>query len=230
VRAQRRIGGYQIGTTYTWGKALGYSQQSARVMIPEYYHLNRGPQDQDFRHMFAVSAVAELPFGKTKRWAREGMAARLAGGWQLSSVLSAHTGQPFTAGASTSTLNAQFSSQFADCISEPELLGNIFQWYNKSAFAVPASGRFGTCGVNRLNGPGLVNADLGVERKFSLTEKLQLTFRGEMFNLSNTPHHVMPSGNASVNSGTFLQATDIANTGREGIEQRAIRFSLKLAW
>ena len=230
VRAQRRFGGVQIGTTYTWGKALGYSQQSARALIPQYYSLNRGPQDQDFRHMFAASAVAELPFGKGKRWAQQGVAAMLAGGWQFSTVVSAHTGQPFTGTASTATLNAQFSSQFADCLSKPQVLGNIFQWYDKSTFGVPASGRFGTCGTNSLNGPGLVNADLGLERKFRIKERLQLTFRGEMFNLSNTPHHVMPSGNTSVNSSTFMQATDIANTGREGIEQRAARLAMKLVW
>ncbi|MDP3000704.1 MAG: TonB-dependent receptor, partial [Bryobacterales bacterium] len=209
VRAQRRFEGFQIGTTYTWGKGLGYSQQSARVMIPQYYRLNRGPLDQDFRHLFAASGVAELPFGKGKRWAQQGVPSMLAGGWQLSTVLSARVGQPFTASASNATLNATFSGQFADCVSPPQLLRNTFQWYAKSSFAVPASGRFGTCGTNRFRGPGLINADLGVERKFRVTERFQLAFRGEMFNISNTPHHVMPGGNASVNSGTFLQATDI---------------------
>jgi len=230
VRAQRRFSGYQIATTYTFGKALGYSIQAPRVVIPQYYGLNRGPQDQDIRHMFAASGVAELPFGKGKRWATQGLASWLAGGWQISSVVTSHSGLPFTGSASNATLNAPFSSQFADCLSAPKQLGNIFQWYDKSAFAGPSSGRFGTCGTNSLRGPGLFNADAGVERKFHLTERFQLMLRGEMFNLANTPHHVMPSGNTSVNSSTFLQATDILNSGREGIEQRAIRFALKLAW
>jgi hypothetical protein len=41
---------------------------------------------------------------------------------------------------------------------------------------------------------------------------------------------VMPGGNASVNSSNFLQATGIANTGREGIDQRSVRFALRLGW
>jgi hypothetical protein len=81
-----------------------------------------------------------------------------------------------------------------------------------------------------LRGPGLINADLGVNRKFQLTERFELSFRTDAFNIANTPHHVMPSGNASVNSSNFLQATGIANTGREGIDQRSIRFALRLGW
>ena len=49
-----------------------------------------------------------------------------------------------------------------------------------------------------------------------------------MFNIANTPHHAISS--TSVSNGTFLQAFNIANTGREGIEQRAARLALRLSW
>jgi hypothetical protein len=74
----------------------------------------------------------------------------------------------------------------------------------------------------------LINSDLGLERKFTVTEHIQLTFRGEVFNLGNTPHHSPPNGN--VTAGDFMVATGIAGTGREGIEQRAVRFSARLVW
>jgi hypothetical protein len=125
-------------------------------------------------------------------------------------------------------LNAPFSSQFADCIATPVQTGNIYQWYNKSAFAAPAAGRFGTCGTNNLSGPGLINADLGINRNFRLSERFTLGVRGDMFNTGNTPHHVL--GNTSINSSTFMQAVGILNTGLEGIEQRAVRLSMRLAW
>jgi hypothetical protein len=128
-------------------------------------------------------------------------------------------------------LNAIASGQFADCISPAIQTGNIFQWYDKSTFAVPATGRFGTCGQNRLRGPGLANADLGFDRKFVFKERFTLLFRAEMFNITNTPHHnVVSVGNSNVTSGSFMQATDIANTGREGIDERTTRFSLRLGW
>jgi hypothetical protein len=224
TRLGRRFSGYQLDFTYAFAKALGYGLTPA-VNIPQYFHLNRGPQSTDISHMFSASAVAELPFGKGKRWAQGGMASKLAGGWQLSTVVTAHTGTPFTATASSSSLNSPNSSQFADCTSPPQEIGDIYGWYAKSAFAVPATGRFGTCGTNSLRGPGLVNADLGLERKITVREKAGLTFRAEMFNSTNKPHHSNPVGN--VNSGTFMQALGIVSTGRKGIEQRAVRLALR---
>jgi hypothetical protein len=228
TRLQRHFrGGHQIGLSYAFSKALGYAT-SAPVQIPQYWSRNRGPQGTDITHSLSAVGLFELPFGKGKRWAGTGFASRVAGGWQISGLMVAHSGPPFTATASGATLNAPYSSQFADCVSAPQEIGSILQWYSRSAFAVPGSGRFGTCGVDSLRGPGLLNVDLGVQRKFVIRERLDLSFRAEMFNTANTPHHSMSS--TSVNSGTFLQAFGIANTGREGIEQRAVRFALRLGW
>ncbi len=229
VRAQGRFSGYQFTMGYTFGKALGYG---TTVSIPDYYRSkNYGPLTNDISHNLQLTSIAELPFGKGKRWAQGRTAAAVLGGWQLSGVFSAYSGRPFTVISSATTLNATFSTQFADCTSAPNATGNIFQWYDKSTFAVPASGRFGTCGAGRFRGPGLINSDLGVERKFPMRERFELKFRAEMFNIANTPHHTIPnSTNSNVTSGTFMQATDITNSGREGIDERAVRFSLKFTW
>ena len=227
TRLQRHFaGGYQVALTYAFSKALGYAT-SAPVQIPQYWGLNRGPQSTDITHSFSAMSVVELPFGKNKHWLT-GVASRVAGGWQISGLVVAHSGPPFTAGASAATLNAPYSSQFADCTAEPQEVGSILQWYSRSTFAVPSAGRFGTCGTNGLRGPGLFNVDMGLQRRFDIRERVNLSFRAEMFNAANTPHHSMSS--TSVNSGTFLQAFSIANTGREGIEQRALRFALRLGW
>ncbi|MCU1261816.1 MAG: Outer rane receptor for ferrienterochelin and colicin [Bryobacterales bacterium] len=227
TRMGGQFSGFQVNFTYTFSKALGYAIDP-RVVIPQYYELNRGPLATDIAHMFSASSFADLPFGEGKRWVQKGFASKLAGGWQISTVVTAHTGTPFTATASNSTLNSPNSGQFADCLAPPQEIGDIHSWYDKSAFAVPSAGRFGTCGTNSLRGPGVVNADLGLERKFKISEKLGMSFRAEMFNLANTPHHSNPDGNVS--SGTFMQALGIVSTGREGIEQRAVRFAVRLAF
>ena len=227
TQAQAHMAGYVLSFSYTFAKALGYAINPA-VLIPQYYGLNRGRQGTDIRNTFGSSIVADLPFGKGKRWVQNGIGSKLAGGWQLSAIITAHSGLPFTATASSSTLNAPFSSQFADCIAAPSQTGSIYQWYNKSAFAVPAAGRFGTCGTNNLSGPGLINADLGLNRNFRLTERFTLGVRGDFMNAANTPHHVL--GNTSINSSTFMQAVGILNTGTDGIEQRALRVSMRLGW
>src|SRR5436305_7175332 len=177
-----------------------------------------------------VSAVGVIPlrFGKGRRWAQNVVASKLAGGWQMSTVFVAHSWFPFSVTSSSTTLNAPFSSQRADCIGQPVEIRSIYEFYDKSAFAVPASGRFGTCGLNNLRGPILINSDLGLQRRFSITERFQLSFRAEAFNLGNTPHHATPNGN--VTAGDFMAATGITGTGREGIEQRAIRLAVRLGW
>src|ERR1043166_3975330 len=174
VRLQGRFReGYQVGLGYAFSKSLGYAT-SAPVQIPQYWRLNRGPQGTDITHSLSVVNVAELPFGKGKRWAQSGISSKLAGGWQISGLVTAHSGPPFSAGSSTATLNAPYSSQFADCVSPPQQIGSILQWYSKSTFGVPSPGRFGTCGVNALRGPGLFNVDLGLQRKFAISERFQL--------------------------------------------------------
>ena len=85
--------------------------------------------------------------------------------------------------------------------------------------------------MNSLRGPHIVNLDAGLERTIAITERFHLKFRAEMFNVANTPHHAtINATNASVNASTFMQAIDIANTGREGIDERAAQLSLKLTW
>lgn len=69
---------------------------------------------------------------------------------------------------------------------------------------------------------------MGLDRNFNVMERFQLKFRAEVFNLANTPHHANPTGNVS--SGTFMQALGIANTGREGLDERIFRLNLRLSW
>jgi hypothetical protein len=142
-----------------------------------------------------------------------------------------YTGQPFTPTAASTSLNAPASSQRADCLGSPQKIGDILQFYSKSAFAVPKTGTLGNCGYDSLYGPGVVNLDLGLDRNFRLTERFQLKFRAEAFNAANTPHHANPnSTQSSVNNGSFMQVTDIRNTGRDGLDERTFRLGLKLNW
>ena len=79
-----------------------------------------------------------------------------------------------------------------------------------------------TCLGRRCSMPTSGGAEVQADREVSAA------FRTDIFNLGNTPHHSL--GNTSINSGTFMQALGIINTGLEGIEQRAFRFSLKVSF
>ncbi|HYR88185.1 MAG TPA: TonB-dependent receptor [Terriglobia bacterium] len=240
TRLEHRFsGGYQVSFGYTWAHGRGYSAETSgavpgpsttvTVGHPSYYQLNYGDLTRDIRHNFQATGIVELPFGKGKPWAQGGPFAQIVGGWQINALFSAYTGSPFTVIADSSTLNSSASTQRADCVSGTQhKRGDIYQWYDRSDFRVPASGRFGTCGANTLRGPGLVNLDMGVDRKWRFGEQSELKFRVESFNVANTPHHSNPTNN--VNSGGFMEALGIRNTGRDGLDERNFRVGLKFSW
>lgn len=235
LRVIRRLaGGYQVRVGYTWGHARGYTSESSaentRIDIPQYYRLNYGRLSQDIRQNLQVSSLIELPFGKEKRWATGGVPAAVLGGWQLNTMFSAYTGRPFTLSGSGTSLNTPSASQFADCLAEPKKLGLVDQWYDRSTFASVSTTdvRFGTCGINNIDAPGMVNMDAGIFRRFNLTERFTLQFRGEAFNISNTPHFSAPEG--SQTSSNFMVITSLRNIGREGRTERLFRLGLRLGW
>jgi len=228
--------GFQMNFAYTWAHTRAYTNEDSGAGtqgfgIPWLYHRNYGPADQDIRHNFQMNGVYESPFGKGKKWVTSGPGAWILGGWQFNNLMSLYTGQPFTVSGNGGDLNAPGSGQVADCIGEPNkigIVGGSGQFYDPGAFAQPEGARFGTCGVNTLPGPGVFNMDIGLFRKFQVNERVDLQFRAEMFNVTNTPHFSNPQGN--VTSGSFMLATGIRNTGREGIDQRFFRFGLRLGF
>jgi len=249
VTLERRFtAGYQLHIAYTWSKCMGVagvnnSGDRPLIPIPEYFHLNRSLCGIDQTHNFQVAPVVELPFGKGKRWANQGVAAALLGGWQVNALFSSFSGQPFSVVASGTSLNAPRNTQRADLVGSGEVkkLGGVgpgqafFDW---TRFAPVTEARFGTAGFNILRGPGLVNLDLGVFRQFDITERVNLQFRFEAFNFTNTPHFANPSNNISnlrlwpdgtFRSGVF-EVTGVRNTGREGLDERVLRFGLRLSF
>lgn len=245
---RRFSAGYQIYVAYTWSKCtsiagIGNSGDEPAIKIPAYFHLNRSLCSIDTPHNLEASAIYELPFGRGKRWATSGVAAALAGGWQINGLLSSYSGNPFSVSASGTSLNAPRNSQRADLVGSGPVkkLGGVgagMAFYDWTRFAPVTEARFGTAGFNILRGPGVVNLDLGIFRRFDLTERMKLEFRAEAFNATNTPHFSNPSNNISnlrLNAdGTFrsgvFEVTGVRNTGREGIDERVFRFGLRLSF
>lgn len=235
VTRRSRVG-HTLNIAYTWGHGRGYTAEGStaqpRVRHPAYYRLNYGSLNQDIRHNLVISNTYELPFGRGKSFAQSGAAAAVLGGWQINVLASLYTGRPTTPTAPTGSHNSRPSGQFADCLAPPRKIGSPDEWWDISTLADPedqgGTPRFGTCGSNILRGPGLINADMGIFRRFQPTERLSVQFRAEAFNVTNTPHFATPT--ASISSSNFGVVTGMANTGREGNDQRVFRLGLRLAW
>ncbi|MBI1895480.1 MAG: TonB-dependent receptor [Acidobacteria bacterium] len=242
--------GLHLAVSYTWSKSTGiccndHSDGLPAIHLPEFYHLNRSVSGFDTPHNFEIVSVAELPFGRGKHWLNQGgLASALAGGWQLNALFSASSGTPFNVTSSGTSLDAPGNTQRADLVkSKVEIPGGAGRgqsYFDPFAFIPVTEPRFGTAGFRILRGPGLVNLDLGVFREFPLGERLRMQFRADAFNLTNTPHFANPGANVSnlqlnpdgtIRSlGGYTEITGIANTGRDGIDERVFRFGLRFSF
>ncbi|MBI3470687.1 MAG: TonB-dependent receptor [Candidatus Solibacter usitatus] len=207
ARLTRRFSGwYSLDAAYTWGKSISTSGRSnsdntLAIPIPEFYALNRSISGFDRTHNLQITNIIEMPFGKGRRMLNNrGFATLLVSGWQISNVVSFMSGEPFSVGSSGSTLNAPGSTQRADQIKgEAAILGGIGAgrpWFDPTAFAAVNQARFGTAGFNSMRGPGVGNWDVGLHRTFRLTERVNLQFRAESFNFTNTPKFDNPRSTA----------------------------------
>ncbi len=137
--------------------------------------------------------VYELPFGRGRKY-MSGMNAftnAALGGWQVNSLVSLRSGQPFTLG----TRNCV--GQFANC--QPDLVSGQDPknaptngrspglYFDTSAVTAPRPGTPGNLGLQSNNAPPQKNLDLSVFKDFRITERTRVQFRAESFNLTNTP-------------------------------------------
>ena len=88
-------------------------------------------------------------------------------------------------------------------------------WINAAAFSTPASQTFGNLGRNAFRAPGISQLDLGLSKFVSITERLSVRLRADMFNAFNRAQYGAP--NADVSQSNFgIITTTISNyaTGR----------------
>jgi hypothetical protein len=237
-RLERRFAaGYQVGLAYTFSKNMGIAGNengdgTPSIGLPEYYVLNRARTTLDRTHNFQLSGIAELPFGRGKKWASSGLQAAIFGGWQWNAIVSMYSGPPFSVTAPGTSLNAPGNAQRADLVkSEVLKLGGVGRgqkYYDPAAFAEVTQARFGTAGFNLLDSPGTFNTDLSIFRRFPITERVSIQFRAEAFNATNTPHFSAPAG--AVNSSAFLEISGVRGVGRDGIDERMFRLGLRLGF
>jgi hypothetical protein len=232
---RRFTGGLLLKGAYTYSRAIDmtdYSDWTETYWPSEMeWNRNRGPANYNIPHNFQFAYVYELPFGSGKKWASGGPSKAVLGGWQINGIFSSFVGRQYTLSASGSSLNMPGNRQTPDQVKDTvEKLGKIADdgtFFDTSAFARVTDVRFGTVGRNTMRGPGVVNMDLSLFRTFKLTEKLNLQFRAEAFNLSNTPHFSNPNGN--VNSSNFGKVLSTFSDWAAG-RSREFRFGLRLGF
>jgi hypothetical protein len=182
--------------------------------------LDWGPSAYNVPNQASVSGSYELPF----------KANRFVSGWQFNTIVTLLSGFPFTPqiGSNRSgdgdTRNPDRPS-LNPAFTGPVVLGSPNQWFNPDAFILPTPGTYGDLGRGVYSGPGLADVDFSLFKNTAITERTNLQFRAEFFNLLNRANFGTP--NATVFSGTSISPsagliTTTATTSRQ------IQFGLKL--
>ena len=216
----RFTNGLSATTAYTYQKGMGYSTSSGSGVGGTSIYLdfsrNYSRLSNDRTHTFVQSFIYQLPFGKGKKWLNTGVGKWIAGGWQVSGVLSLETGTPFSVTASGASLNAPSNTQVANIDGKFHKLkgiGSSKAWFDTSVFSQPTTAALGNTGLLSFIGPGFFNLDASALKRFPLTERVNLEFRAEAFSLTNTPQFGNPS--SSITNSDFGHI-DGANGGAGG--------------
>ena len=200
---QKYSNGLSFLMSFTLGKSIDNTPGTPYNVVPSRSSamnthdltMERGLSGFDIRSRFVFSPVYELPFGKGKQFLGGNKYADwLAGGWELSGILSFQTGRPFT------ILVSQDNANVLGNVDRPNIIGDansgpktVRQWINVNAFALAPTGTFGNGGRNNVIGPGLKNLDISLSRQFKFRDKIAVQFRAESFNLANHPNFDQPS-------------------------------------
>ena len=240
-RLTRRIAGGSFGVSYTFSKSINYADNSDSGLSwngPSMWGRNKAQAGFNRPQNMQMYWVQQLPFGKGKRMLNHGIGSKIAGGWQMNGIFSKMQGRPFTISATNTSVNTIGNAQTADQVkSEIEIYGGIGRgvaWFDPSAFRPITEKRFGTSGRNILFGPGVTNVDASLFRSFKVTEKVNVQFRYEVFNVSNTPAFGNPGANvssASFNADGTVRATGgFTEITSASATERRMRFALKVSF
>jgi hypothetical protein len=196
------------------------------------------------RQRLLLTGIYQLPWGAGRTWLKSGALNAVLGGWNLSTITTIQTGQWLTPTINPTGPNSYDPSQINDQSNtdianragaslRPDCVGNPIpsnqtpgQFFNINAFTStpPGAGRFGSCGLGILQGPGMIDVDLGLAKVFQIRERLRLRLEASFTNALNHVNYAPPATNIS-NPSTFgvMQAALPQGSGGNRVGQASLR-------
>jgi hypothetical protein len=205
LQFQRRLTrGLQSLVSYSWSKSLDTASDDSAANTPvEKFdpQLDRGPSNFDVRHQFSMAVTYNIPIRPVNR-----VVDGVLHNWALDAVFVARSATP---------VNVTFSRDigFGSFATRPDLVSGVPLYIDDPGapggkrinnapvagnprqigpFLVPVAARQGNLGRNSLRGFPLHQLDLAVRRQFNFTDRLNLQFRAEFFNIFNRPNFADP--------------------------------------
>jgi outer membrane receptor protein involved in Fe transport len=229
---QRFRNGLRFLASYTFSKSMddlsgGSTSIFAEVPGDEaHIWTNKALSDFDRRHRLVVNFGYEIP-----KWGgRIGASAfgkRVMNGWEISGVVIAQSGAPFSItdstgatlyGTTQSRANWAAGATIETALLSGSIESRLTKYFNTAAFAKAGTG-FGNTGRNILRGPRQRNLDFSISKRIAVTDRFSAELRGELFNAFNMVNFANPNG--SVTSATF--GTISSTTGNPRVAQLALK-------
>jgi hypothetical protein len=210
-------------------------------------YLNRAVSDFDTRHLITFDWVYQLPFGRGQHFA--GSANRLVdafiGGWQWSGLNRWTSGLPFSVYAPGWATNWQIESfgvktgrvqlhKHIDANGAPQVFAdpdaiNSGVSNGGSPIRLPYPGEAGE--RNSFRGDGIFNIDSGMAKSWRITERQNIKFAWEVFNVTNSVRF-----DTNPNSATGANFNGQLTSGTLGVfastlsQPRKMQFSLRYSF
>lgn len=207
---KRYSAGLQFQLAYTFAKSIDTNSATDSVFTngsvgsdaqdPFDTSRERGLSDFDVRHNFVANFIYDLPFGSDLK----GAAGVLSRGWSVGGILNLRSGFPFHVNLGQGFDRARNAidntrSQRPNVASGRDyssaITGNPDRFVDPTAFVLQPAGFYGNEGRNVLIGPDLKVFDLTLIKKTPITERVNMEFRAEVFNLFNHTNFAGPEPN-----------------------------------
>jgi len=237
ITANQRVShGLQFNASYTWSHSIdNNSRNNSGISPQDSFNLaaERANSDFDTRHRFVVNAIYDLPFKGN----------RAVAGWQLATIASLQSGNPFTVNGGTAAINGGALLGGVTTI-RPDIFGPVTVTNNPNGWLSLAPGalvnptnHFGNLGRNAFVGPGWEDVDVSVVKNTKITERLNVQFRADAFDLLNHPNFGQPTALPGTLSGapfpggavtTFATVSNTRFPGGDSGSSRQLQLALKV--
>jgi len=221
--------------------------------LPNWQSLDWAHSQINLNNNFTASVIYDLPFGKGKKYGSNwnGATNAILGNWQVTLIEKITSGFPIfvidsnessTGGASLINIGTaavagrtvQVSDPFQvgsspnpgcnGLATPPSQLSSASYYFNPCAFAAPPPGQLGTTTRAPISGPGFVNTDFSVIKRFALPwEGMGIDFRAEFFNLWNHAQFGLPAADLNAPQQFGLISSTVNNP-------RLVQFGLKFTF
>ncbi|MCI0622188.1 MAG: carboxypeptidase regulatory-like domain-containing protein [Acidobacteria bacterium] len=241
AKFEGRMRGLNFMTAYTFSKNItdNANNRDKDIYALNYYASQNGFNRRaektlaqlDIPHNVVINFLYDLPFGPGRANLTQGVASKILGGWSFGSVLTYQSGLPIaTPSPATSRVPL-----FAGAIRPNRVAGasaltaaarNDFDpgrdhYLNSAAWVSPDPFSFGNApGVSEARIEPLLSEDVSLLKSTRISERINLQFRAEAFNLFNRTEFGFPIRG--------LARPDFGRIFTQQNKPRQIQFGLKL--